>query len=87
MNKKQQQSLLEFVENGEITLIASTTENPMFYIYPALLSRCMVFEFKALNKEDVKKRLSVIANELQLKIDDESLNFLSIARGYDGSRI
>ncbi|MCQ2793705.1 MAG: AAA family ATPase, partial [Bacilli bacterium] len=47
-NKKQQQSLLEFVENGEITLIASTTENPYFYIYPALLSRCNVFEFKAI---------------------------------------
>ena len=47
-NKKQQQSLLEFMENGKITLIASTTENPYFYVYNALLSRSTVFEFKAL---------------------------------------
>ena len=47
-NKKQQQSLLEFLENGKITLIASTTENPYFYIYNALLSRSTVFEFKPL---------------------------------------
>ena len=46
-NKKQQQSLLEFMENGSITLIASTTENPYFYVYSALLSRSTVFEFKS----------------------------------------
>ena len=51
-NKKQQQSLLEFLENGKITLIASTTENPYFYIYNALLSRCTVFEFKPLTQEE-----------------------------------
>ena len=51
-NKKQQQSLLEFLENGKITLIASTTENPYFYIYNALLSRCTVFEFKPLTREE-----------------------------------
>lgn len=51
-NKKQQQSLLEFLENGKITLIASTTENPYFYIYNALLSRSTVFEFKPLSVED-----------------------------------
>ena len=45
-NKKQQQSLLEYIENGKITLIASTTENPYFYIYNAILSRSTVFEFK-----------------------------------------
>lgn len=45
-NKKQQQSLLEFMENGKLTLIASTTENPYFYVYSALLSRSTVFEFK-----------------------------------------
>ncbi len=44
-NKKQQQSLLEFIESGKITLIASTTENPYFYVYGAVLSRCTVFEF------------------------------------------
>jgi putative ATPase len=54
-NKKQQQSLLEFIENGSITLIASTTENPYFYVYNAILSRCTVFEFKTVCPEDVKK--------------------------------
>ena len=52
-NKKQQQSLLEFIENGKITLIASTTENPYFYVYNAVLSRSTVFEFKSLSPEDV----------------------------------
>jgi len=47
-NKKQQQSLLEFMENGKITLIASTTENPYFYVFGAVLSRATVFEFKPL---------------------------------------
>lgn len=51
-NKKQQQSLLEFTENGKITLIASTTENPFYYVYNALLSRCSVFEFKSVTAED-----------------------------------
>ncbi len=52
-NKKQQQSLLEFMENGSITLIASTTENPYFYVYAALLSRSTVFEFKPVTAADV----------------------------------
>lgn len=52
-NKKQQQSLLEFMENGKITLIASTTENPYFYVYNAVLSRSSVFEFKPLTAADV----------------------------------
>ena len=47
------QSLLEYIENGKITLIASTTENPYFYIYPAVLSRCTVFEFKSVTPADV----------------------------------
>ena len=53
-NKKQQQSLLEFMENGKLTLIASTTENPYFYVYSALLSRSTVFEFKAVTAEEVE---------------------------------
>jgi putative ATPase len=57
-NKKQQQSLLEYVEKGKITLIASTTENPYFYIYNALLSRCTVFEFKELDSIDIKKAIN-----------------------------
>ncbi len=52
-NKKQQQTLLEYIENGKITLIASTTENPYFYVYNAILSRSTVFEFKPLMPEDV----------------------------------
>ena len=52
-NKKQQQSLLEVMENGKLTLIASTTENPYFYVYNAVLSRSTVFEFKPLGAEDV----------------------------------
>ena len=54
-NKKQQQSLLEFMENGSITLIASTTENPYFYVYGALLSRSTVFEFKNVPWEEIEK--------------------------------
>lgn len=52
-NKKQQQSLLQYIENGAITLIASTTENPFFYIYSAVLSRSTVFEFKSVTAEDM----------------------------------
>ncbi len=52
-NKRQQQSLLEYIENGKITLIASTTENPYFYIYPAILSRSTVFEFKAVEWSEI----------------------------------
>ena len=52
-NKRQQQTLLEYIENGSITLIASTTENPYFYIYNAILSRSTVFEFKPVDKNDI----------------------------------
>ena len=54
-NKKQQQSLLEHIENGKITLIASTTENPYFYIFNAILSRCSVFEFKPITHAAAEK--------------------------------
>ena len=53
-NKKQQQSLLEFMENGKLTLIASTTENPYFYVYSALLSRSTVFEFKTVSPKEIE---------------------------------
>ena len=65
-NKKQQQSLLEFMENGKITLIASTTENPYFYIYNALLSRSTVFEFKPLTPEE-----TIPAVERALRIEQQ----------------
>ncbi len=54
-NKKQQQTLLEYIESGAITLIASTTENPYFYVYSAILSRSTVFEFKSVTAKDIEK--------------------------------
>ncbi len=57
LTKKQQQTLLEFIEDGRVTLIASTTENPYFYVYNAVLSRSTVFEFKPLKPEDVERSL------------------------------
>ena len=83
LNKKQQQSLLEFVESGDITLIASTTENPYFYIYPALLSRCTVFEFKALQIDDVEEGLLKAAKHLEISIEDEALTKLAMASNGD----
>lgn len=56
-NKKQQQSLLEFMENGKITLIASTTENPYFYVYNAVLSRSIIFEFKPVSVKEIEEAL------------------------------
>ena len=67
-NKKQQQSLLQYIENGAITLIASTTENPYFYIYSAVLSRSTVFEFKSVTAEDM---LPAIDRGYEL-LEDES---------------
>ncbi|MBE6599130.1 MAG: AAA family ATPase, partial [Ruminococcaceae bacterium] len=60
-NKKQQQSLLEYIEDGRVTLVASTTENPYYYIYDALLSRCSVFEFKHVSNDDIASRLITVA--------------------------
>ena len=82
-NKKQQQSLLEFVEKGLITLIASTTENPYFYIYPALISRCSVFEFKSINSDDIKKGLKRITNLKEIKIEDKALDMLALSSNGD----
>ncbi len=66
-NKKQQQILLEFIENGSITLIASTTENPYFYVYNAILSRSTVFEFKPVDRYEVQKAVNrafdIVKNE------------------------
>ena len=67
-NKKQQQSLLEFMENGKITLIASTTENPYFYVYNAVLSRSIVFEFKPVSPEDVETSLYRAADKLSAEL-------------------
>lgn len=83
-NKKQQQSLLEYIENGSITLIASTTENPYFYIYNAILSRCIIFEFYPITAENIKEALRRAASYLQeeygirrLVIEPDALEHLS----------
>ena len=88
LNKKQQQSLLEYIENGDITLIASTTENPFFYIYNAILSRCTVFEFKALTPEEivpaVERGFSLAAEEFGKEPEIEEGVYEQIARGCGG---
>ena len=69
-NKKQQQSLLEFIEDGRITLIASTTENPYFTVFNAILSRSTVFEFKAITPEDVKTAVKRAVNIMNARRDE-----------------
>ena len=87
-NKKQQQSLLEHIENGKITLIASTTENPYFYVFNAILSRSTVFEFKPLTKEAVRKAVDRgvdhMSQKLGLKIIAEDGALDQIACGCGG---
>lgn len=85
-NKKQQQSLLEYIENGSITLIASTTENPYFYVYNAILSRCTVVEFKPVETEDIKKALIRACKSLpelygkkKVSIGEDVIDHLSLA--------
>lgn len=85
LNKKQQQILLEFIENGDVTLIAATTENPYFYVYNAILSRCTVFEFKALTPQEIipaVKRAVKLAGEDKIAITDEAAN--AIVNGCGG---
>ena len=88
-NKKQQQSLLEYIEDGRVTLIASTTENPYFYIYDALLSRCAVFEFKHISAKEILPVLKRAVNELNAESEvvksatDEALEFLASCAGGD----
>jgi len=87
-NKKQQQSLLEFIENGSITLIASTTENPYFYVYNAVLSRSTVFEFKAITPADaegaVLRALRLLAEREGLEARPEPGVVTLIAQGCGG---
>ena len=87
-NKKQQQSLLEFMENGKLTLIASTTENPYFYVYSALLSRSTVFEFKAVTAKEaepaVLRALRIEKERSQLPLDWEEDVPLQIATACGG---
>ena len=91
-NKKQQQILLSYIENGDITLIASTTENPYFYVYNAILSRSTVFEFKTLSSEDISavvvRACSKLSDEhgKQVILSDENCRKISIAAAGDVRR-
>ena len=87
-NKKQQQILLEYIESGDITLIASTTENPFFYVYNAILSRSTVFEFKELSPSDISKAVlraaSVLADEQNITVEISEEIALKIGRSAAG---
>ena len=87
-NKKQQQTLLEFMENGSVTLIASTTENPYFYVYSALLSRSTVFEFKPVCAEDLtaalRRPLVKMEERLGLAVQCSDAVLTDIARSCGG---
>ena len=88
-NKKQQQSLLEYIENGKITLIASTTENPYFYVFNAILSRSTVFEFKQISRDAalqaVKRAVSFMEDRTALRAVPEAgaLEYIAGACGGD----
>ena len=88
LNKKQQQSLLEYIENGKITLISSTTENPYFYVFNAIISRSTVFEFLPVSAEEIKpaikRAFQICADDLGLKLKLESGVIDHIARGCGG---
>lgn len=81
-NKKQQQALLEFIEDGRITLIASTTENPYFVIHKAIISRCNIFSFKPLTADDIviglERSLKKLINEgIQVNYSEEALKYIA----------
>ncbi len=88
-NKKQQQTLLDYIERGEITLIASTTENPYFYIHNAILSRSTVFEFKSVTAEEivpaVERAFRVLAEERGCTITEEDgvVRYIAVSCGGD----
>ena len=87
-NKKQQQSLLEHIENGKITLIASTTENPYFYVFNAILSRSTVFEFKQIDAaaalKAVKRAVAYLEQRTGLRAIPEDGALEYIAQGCGG---
>lgn len=86
-NKKQQQSLLEFIETGKMTLIASTTENPYFYVYNAILSRSTVFEFKPIETGDmqraVERALALAIGDKGTPVEDGVAAYIAQAVGGD----
>lgn len=81
-SKNRQSSILSYLETGQITLIASTTENPYHSIHPAILSRCMVFELKPISNDDIIKRLKVCINKASdswrtISCDDDALEYIA----------
>ncbi|WP_238915470.1 replication-associated recombination protein A [Clostridium sp. YIM B02555] len=81
-NKKQQQALLEFIEDGRITLIASTTENPYFVIHKAIISRCNIFSFKPLNTSDIiiglENSIKKLTSEgIKIEYSNEALTYIA----------
>ena len=82
-NKKQQQSLLEYMENGKITLIASTTENPYIYVYNAIISRSATFEFKSVTAEDIipalRRAMDILnsGSDNKKESSDEALEYIA----------
>ena len=86
-NKKQQQSLLEFIETGKMTLIASTTENPYFYVYNAILSRSTVFEFKPIEAVDMERAVdrafSLAIMDKNIPVGDGVAAYIAQAVGGD----
>lgn len=88
-NKKQQQSLLEYIENGDITLIASTTENPYFAVFNAVISRCTVFEFKPPEASEIEKSVRRAfdmlsqQNGIDYEIEDGIIRHIAVSCGGD----
>lgn len=82
LNRKQQQSLLEVMEDGSVTLIASTADNPYFVVYKAILSRSTIFEFKTIEKEDIKKGLKRAVSKLNEMYSYEDINVEEKALDY-----
>lgn len=88
-NKKQQQILLSYIETGDITLIAATTENPFFYVYPAILSRSTAFEFKSLTTDDIvqviRRGISIVEKEENktIVVSDAAIRQIAMAAAGD----
>ena len=89
LNKKQQQSLLEYIENGSVTLIASTTENPYFAVFNAIISRCTVFEFKPVTADQmipaVRRAFDFLSSEhgIEISVDDDAVRHIASGCGGD----
>lgn len=84
LNRKQQQSLLEVIEDGSVTLIASTADNPYFVVYKAILSRSTIFEFKTIDKTDIMEGLHKAVEKIKnlytyekIEIEEKALEYIA----------